>query len=260
MNTEEKGKIIATIVNKKDDKLNRDLYNEHSKQGIKDYIEEYVCNDDEFIQQVPNKKTERSILYITGASGSGKSYYTKDYIKEYHRIFPKNPIYFFSSLPDDPTIDKIGYIKRIKLDAKFINETFTIDDFKNSLIIYDDTDVINNKQLKMKLANIQDLILQTGRHTRTSMIYTSHIANRGNDTKMILNETHSITIFPNTLGGRTMKYLLENYFGLDKDQIKKIKKIGTTTSRWITILKTYPMIVLYQKGAYVLNQEDTKEK
>lgn len=256
MNFEEKGKIIATVVNKKDDKLNKDLYNEHNKQGIKNYIEEYICSEDETIQQIPNKKTERTILYITGASGSGKSYYTKDYIKEYHKAFPKNPIYFFSSLNDDPTIDKINYIKRVKLDNKFIDTQFTIDDFKNCLIIYDDTDVINNKMLKMKLQIIQDLILQTGRHTRTSMIYTSHIANRGNDTKMILNETHSITIFPNTLGGRTMKYLLENYFGLDKDQIKKIKKIGTSKSRWITILKTYPMIVLHQKGAYILNMED----
>ena len=47
-----------------------------------------------------------------------------------------------------------------------------------------------------------------------------------------------------------MKYLLDSYFGLDKDQIKKIKKLN---SRWVTIMKTYPMIVMYEKGAYILN-------
>jgi Cdc6-like AAA superfamily ATPase len=42
------------------------------------------------LQQVPDttrKPSEkyREILYITGASGSGKSYYTKNYIKEFQK-------------------------------------------------------------------------------------------------------------------------------------------------------------------------------
>lgn len=253
MNFEDKGKIIAIIINKRDPKKNREIYCENDKNGIKKYLEEIELTDeDEEIQLIPNKKTERSILYITGSSGSGKSYYTKEYIKQYHLAFPKNPIYLFSSLSDDITLDSIKYLKRVKLDAKFLNTEFTIQDFENMLVIFDDTDVISNKLMKLKLMNIQNLILETGRHTRTSFIYTSHIANKGNDTKTILNETHSITIFPNTAGARTCKYLLEGMFGLDKHQIKKIKQIGTTKSRWITICKSYPLIVLHQKGAYTL--------
>jgi hypothetical protein len=77
---------------------------------------------------------------------------------------------------------------------------------------------------------------------------------------MILNESHSITIFPNTAGSRTVKYLLEGLFGLDKHQIKKIKQIGTTKSRWITIVKSFPLIVLHQKGAYTLNKDAIDNK
>ena len=110
--------------------------------------------------------------------------------------------------------------------------------------------------MKLKLKDIMNMILETGRHTKTSFIYTSHIANKGNETKTILNETHSVTIFPNTAGARTMKYLLEGLFGLDKHQIKKIKQLGTTKSRWITIVKSYPLIVLHQKGAYTLRSND----
>lgn len=257
MNFEETGKIVAEIINKRDPRKNRNIYCENDKKGIKNYLEEIeLSDDDEEVQLLPNKKTERSILYITGSSGSGKSYYTKEYIKKYHIVFPKNPIYLFSSLSDDPTLDSIKYLKRVKLNDKFLNTDFTIQDFENTLIIFDDTDVISNKYMKIKLKDIMNMILETGRHTRTSFIYTSHIANKGNETKTILNETHSITFFPNTAGARTIKYLLENIFGLDKHQIKKIKQIGTTKSRWITITKTYPLIVLHQKGAYTLRSGD----
>lgn len=253
MNTENTGKIIATIINKIDPKKNRDIYNENDKRKVKNYLDEIILDDDnEYIQQIPDKKTERNVLYITGASGSGKSYYTREYIKQYRLTFPKNGIYLFSSLNEDTTLDKLTYIKRINLDDNFLSTSFVIDDFKNCLLIYDDIDVIINKNMKRKLYEISSMVLETGRHTRTSFIFTSHIANRGQETKQILNECHSITFFPNNMGKRTSQYLLEGMFGLDRHQISKIRKIGTK-SRWVSVLKTFPLIVLYDKGAYVLN-------
>jgi hypothetical protein len=256
MNIENTGKIIASIINKIDPKKNRDIYNENDKKKVKNYLDDIILDDDnEFIQQIPDKKTERSVLYITGASGSGKSYYTREYIKQYRLAFPKNGIYLFSSLNEDTTLDKLTYIKRINLDDNFLSTSFTIDDFKNCLLIYDDIDVIINKNMKRKLYEISSMVLETGRHTRTSFIFTSHIANRGQETKQILNECHSITFFPNNMGKRTSQYLLEGMFGLDRHQIAKIRKIGTK-SRWVSVLKTFPLIVLYDKGAYVLNTID----
>jgi hypothetical protein len=57
------------------------------------------------------------------------------------------------------------------------------------------------------------------------------------------------------MGKRTAQYLLEGMFGLDKHQISKIRKIGTK-SRWVSIVKSYPLIALYDKGAYILNTVD----
>ena len=48
-------------------------------------------------------------------------------------------------------------------------------------------------------------------------------------------------------------YLLVNYFGLDRDQIKRIKKLN---SRWVQINKGFPMSVVSDKEAYVLNDPD----
>ena len=60
-------------------------------------------------RQAVNKDTERQILYVTAPSGSGKSYYTKQYIEDYHKAFPKRPVYVFSALR------LLRYIRQIKI-------------------------------------------------------------------------------------------------------------------------------------------------
>lgn len=247
----EKGAILAKVLNSK---LKDDLLRVTDKlEDVKDHFEEYVCKDKETIQQVPDKQKERSILYVTGASGSGKSYYTYLYCEQYKKMYPKNPIYLISSVNDDSSIDKIKGLKRFILDDKFLNTPISVEDFKNSMVIFDDTDCLTNKFMRIKINGVLGLILETGRHFNTSCIYTSHLATAGLDTKKILNESHSITLFPASLGGRALKYLLDNYLGFNKEQIKKVKKLK---SRWVTITKSYPMVVLYDKGAFLVNQTD----
>lgn len=257
MNTEDIGIPVAMIHFDGDKKKNKILSIERDKSNVSDYLKELkLAKPKEKIQHIPNKKSERQILYITGASGSGKSYYTKHYCDEYRKMFPKNPIYLISSINEDSSIDKVKGMKRIKLSNELLTTDLKADDFKDSLIIFDDTDCITNKIMRAKVNGILNMLLETGRHTNTSVIYTSHLATAGLDTKRILNEAHSITIFPHSLGGRSLKYLLENYFGLDRHQIKKIK---TLPSRWVTLIKSFPMVVLSEKDAYVLNLPDEKE-
>lgn len=248
MNFENIGDPIALLVNTKDKKKNKTLCIGNANDCVNSFKEFHICNENEHFQQIPNKNTERNILYITGSSGSGKSYYTAQYVKEYKKLFPKREIYLFSSVGDDSQLDKLK-VKRIKLNNDLLNETLTAQDFKDSLVIFDDTDAITNKTLKNKVNSILDSILQTGRHYNVSCILTFHTATGGRDTKMILNETHSITIFPHNIGGRSSKYLLDGYLGLDKHEISAIKK---NPSRWVSILKTYPKIVLSDKDVYTL--------
>ena len=206
------------------------------------------------IQVIPDKQSERSIRYVTGASGSGKSHWTKQYADEYHRMYPKRSIYILSSIKEDKTLDKIKDLKRVKLDSQeFLTEDLTAEDFKDSLVIFDDTDCLTQKRQKLKCDAILNSVLETGRHFNVEVVYTSHLACNGKDTRRILNECKSVTIFPSGLGGKSMKYLLDNYFGLDKEQISKIKKLN---SRWVCIQKGHPMTVLSDKECYLLNQHD----
>jgi hypothetical protein len=223
-----------------------------SDKPIHDGVPSFTCKGEDTIQQTYDKQTERMINYITAPSGAGKSYYTRELIKQYHKLYPKRDVFVFSSLSECATLDKLKYLKRIKIhEEEFLSHHFVIDDFKDTLCVFDDTDVIIQKGVKKKVYECLNLILQTGRHTNTSCIYTSHLATQGLDTKIILAEAHSVTVFPKNMGGKTSKYLLDQYLGFDKDEIKRLKGIK---GRWATICKSYPMVVLTETEAFLLRQ------
>ena len=201
-------------------------------------------------RQAVDTDTERSVLYVTGPSGSGKSYYTRQYIEDYHKKFPKRNVYVFSSLSECATLDKLKYLKRIKVkEDKFLNSDLSAKDFAESLTVFDDCDVISNKIVKKKIFDVLNSILETGRHFKCSVVFTSHNANMGLDTKKILTESHSITIYPRNMGAKPLKYLLSEYLGFDRKEIGKLKKCS---GRWVTICKTtYPMTFFDQQKVSV---------
>jgi len=256
LNFESIGKPICIIENKEENKRTRTsnpivCVSETKSDLARPFDELSLDNPNQSFQLIPDPFTERQILYVTGSSGSGKSYFTKKYCREFARVFPKRPIILISSVDKDESVDDIKNLKRLKLKSpEFLEEDFEINDFKDTLVIFDDTDVIPDKKLRNKVNTILQLILQTGRHTNTYCIYTSHLATAGNDTKHILNESHSITFFPKTMGNRMLKYLCEGYLGLDKKEIEALKKIP---SRSVTVMKTYPKVIVGNKDVFLLS-------
>jgi len=258
MNFEDCGSVIAVLKDdkEKDKKKWKEMYmTDRPQDCMGETFREVKLKDKPNLhfQPIPDKNKERSITYVTGASGSGKSYWTRMYVDEYKRLYPKREVYLISSISDDSSIDKIKGLNRISLEGEFLTADVTASDFKDSCLIFDDTDCITNKPLKMKIVGLLNSVLETGRHFNVEVIYTSHLACDGLNTKRILNECKAVVIFPSGLGGRSIKYLLDNYFGLDKEQIKKIKGVN---SRWVSICKTYPMCVVSDKESFILNNRD----
>jgi hypothetical protein len=259
MNFEKIGFALCKIVSEDKKRKDVNIYfaTHKDKDKIKYPIESIELDDkNESMQHMPytmkDEGNTRQILYVSGASGSGKSYYASSYIKEYVKMFPKNDVFVVSSLDKDEQLDSIKNVKRIKLDEKFCDTGFSIDDFKDSMVVYDDTETIANNMVQEKITNIMNLILTTGRHTNTFAINTSHATNGGHRTKLILLESHSVTLFLQTMGDRALKYFLETSFGLGKKQIDQIKELE---SRWITICRTIPVSVIHEKGIFILNKK-----
>lgn len=237
---EEKGIPVATVGK-------RTLYM-HDKQVPDGYTEMELPEGHTF-QQI-SSNAERDVLYISAMSGSGKSWYTAEFLKQYHKKFPKNDIYLFSSIDEDKCLDSLKYLKRFNLKSKeFLESEIDAKDFEKSCCVFDDCDVITDKAIKKKVFTILHSILETGRHYKTSCIFTSHNACSGQQTKVILNEATSITVFPRTSGNKSLNYLCDAYLGLDKKQVQSLKHIK---GRWVTFIRAYPRCMLTENSCAML--------
>jgi energy-coupling factor transporter ATP-binding protein EcfA2 len=222
---------------------------------IKEFRQLKIANDSKF-QHIPDTTKEREILYITGPSGSGKSTYTRKYLEQYKKKFKNRPIYLFSSLPSDESLDKVQP-KRIKLDETIHTDPIAVEELKESICIFDDIDVISDKKIREGVYTILNQVLEIGRHYKIHCVVTNHLPTNGKDTRRILNEAHTVTYFPHSAGGK-IKYMLEEYVGLDKKQIAYMKR---QNSRACTIFKNYPQCYLLEHEIGLLNlHDDDSEK
>ena len=89
LNLTKEGRPFAKIIG---GKYNNQVVSvsEKSEEGFK-YLG--IANDAKF-QLIPNPKTEREILYVTGPSGSGKSTFVRKYLEQYKK-YSKIDLYIY---------------------------------------------------------------------------------------------------------------------------------------------------------------------
>lgn len=201
--------------------------------------------EDETFEKAVDISQEREVMYVSGMSGAGKSYYCKQFIEKYHKKFPKREVVVFSSLDSCGTLDKLKYLKRIKIHKpEFMTVPLTAIDFKDKLVLFDDIDVISNRKIKFKVYEIMNSILQIGRHHNVTALVTSHSVTNGQETKIILNEATAITLFPKSSGNRSLLYIADAYLGMDTKQAKELKKVQ---GRFVTIVRAHPRCIFSLK-------------
>jgi hypothetical protein len=213
-----------------------------------DKVREIKVTDGE-ISLIPNvEKNQTDSIFIAGPRGSGKSFFSADYIKDYLIKFPKNRFIMFSNKNEDEPLDKLSPI-RMKLTEKIIEKPFELKDFKNSIVLFDDIDGISNKNIKKEVFRLYDTMLKDGRSFKITPLITYHNVTDYKATREMLNNSSHCVIFPKSGALAQNTYFLHNYCGLSKLQIKKVFKLD---SRWVVVKKTAPMAIIYQKGIYLL--------
>lgn len=196
-----------------------------------------------------NPKEERKVYYIAGMSGSGKSTFTSKIIAQYIKMYPKNNVFLFSNKPEDPVLDKFKKLVRIELNDELLEDPITLDELKNSLVIFDDVEYTPNKEIGVELDRIRDMILQQGRSYKVSFCYISHQLTNYKQSRVILNECHSCVLFPKMTTTHSLKYLLDKYFGFTTKDISKLKNLP---SRWVCVNKI-PPCVIHSNGIYFVD-------
>ena len=189
----------------------------------------------------PDKMNERTTMYVTGSAGSGKSYFVAKYTEEYHKTFKTNPIFLISENDNDPAFDSKDYVKRIEI-SDMVENPLDWKEFQECLVIFDDIDSIKGKLGKV-VDDLRDKLLKNSRKFKVSVISTAHDST-GIKLKSVLNESKIIVFFMMNYN-RSLKYLLENYLGMDKHVVEKIKN---NKSRWTAFVKGYPCYLIQQKS------------
>ena len=172
----------------------------------------------------------------------------------YKKIYPKAHFYVFSRLDKDPAIDHLKP-HRVKIDQSLIDDPIEIkkEIKKNSIILFDDIDTIQDKKLQMQVNRLKGDLLEIGRHMNIRVVVTSHLINPNERSaaRTLLNEMNTLTIFPQAGSNYQSEYALKRYFGLSTRQIKTILNID---SRFVTLFKGYPQLVLSEHRAVLLSE------
>jgi len=267
-NIQDKGGEVAVIKENKEDDIvvyldpNYEKKDENKNKALKknqiNYLDKIDLDKNQKFYPYPNTKQERQCLLIVGQSGSGKSWYLNEYMKNYKKAYKnKRPIYWFSNIKEDKSVNE-KLVKRVELNDSWKTEPLSCEDLGKDgcLACFDDIEMIKDKVIRNEVFKFINEILTTGRHFNISCALIVHYANNKPYLRDFLNETHSFTFFPRSMNRQT-KYLLENYMGVDNDEIKKIKKLE---SRWVTVYKNYPNCVLSEHNLFMLADMDDDEK
>ena len=267
-NIQDKGGEVAVIKENKEDDIivyldpNYEKKEEGKSNGLKNnkinYLDKIDLDKNQKFYPYPNTKQERQCLLIVGQSGSGKSWYLNEYMKNYKKAYKnKRPIYWFSNIKEDKSINE-KLVKRVELNDSWKTEPLSCDDLgkEGCLACFDDIEMIKDKVIRNEVFKFVNEILTTGRHFNISCALIVHYANNKPYLRDFLNECHTFTFFPRSMN-RGTKYLLENYMGVDNDEIKKIKKLE---SRWITVYKNYPNCVLGERNLFMLADMDNDDE
>jgi GTPase SAR1 family protein len=207
--------------------------------------EKIEIKEGEFMASL-DKEEDRAVIYVAGASGSGKSYWVAQYCEEFHKNYKNYPIYLISENNEDPAFDNKSYIKRLMIEDMATNP-IDYKEFENCLVIFDDVDSIKGA-LGKEVDSLRDKLLKNSRKFKVSVITTNHDA-CGIKLKSVLNESRQIVFFLLNYN-RSLKYLCENYLGLNKNVVEQLRK---NNSRWTCFVKNYPSYIIQQKMITSIN-------
>jgi hypothetical protein len=209
-------------------------------------IREFTIHDNGEMVPVPKQGgTEHGFIF--GSTGSGKSVFCCKYAEQYQKIYD-NPIYLISNINEDVEVDKIKDLIRIPIED-VMTDKITPEAIHDCLIIFDDVDVIPDKNISLKVEKLRDQLLTTGRHFGISCLITSHLGSNFQHTKVPINESAFVVVFPKGGNWSQIDRILHNYSGLTRQQEDDIRRLP---SRWVMIHKCYPTYVIYEKGCYLI--------
>lgn len=231
------GKPVAVVVGGSHDGKVLYVDPDHSE------FDHLILNDGK-LDPIPDVTTERNIIFLPAASGAGKSWWAKNFMKRYKQLYPMRDMIVFSKLREDESLDGLD-IKRVNLE-KLAEKPFQAEDLKDSAVLLDDCDCISDKTQLQAVEKLQHQVLEVGRHHNITALITAHQANRsGGKSKSMCLESHRIILFPKS--GVPYTRLLTAYCGWEPQEVIDLMKLPY---RWIMLMRHAPQSIITECEAF----------
>ena len=221
---------------------------QEAEELVDDSLRTRISLPDHEVFPIPQKFSER--LYVSGPSGAGKSTFIAEYVKRLQERHKKRKVYIFSRVPEDPPLDQLKHVTRVPLEMAFWSwVTLRPEDFEKCVLLFDDIDTLQNKELLKKVRGFRDDCLEVGRHMEITCICATHLITNYNATRTVVNESQGVCLFPRGSSMHSVAKFLETYIGMGREKIREISELPT---RWIWIWKEYPRYLVHQHGVMLI--------
>lgn len=192
---------------------------------------------------------ESSRIAVFGPSGVGKSTFISQWLRTYKEKYPKNHIYIFSPKTKDPAFNNIKKLDYVKLDDSILDDPLECSEFINSVCVFDDIESITNKDIYDAVRRFRDQCYEIGRAPyNITTIAVHHVILANQATKIILNESEEVILFPKS-NFSAISNLCRRYYGFDRDQLNYLKEVP---SRWVVIKRSFPTCIISENAVKVI--------
>lgn len=208
-------------------------------------ITEIRLEQDDKIEVVPTPMNERII--IGGPAGSGKSYWAAMYARLWQKLHPEGLIHIFVRQGDDPAYEGLEF-EEIVVDRDILGRDLGIFDFVDTLVIFDDMDNLQDKDVLDYIHNLLNDLMACGRKQNIYVMYVTHIFKNRMKTQVALNESNKIVFF-NGMGDRGNVGVLKDYAQMSKEEVNRLIAVK---SRWCCLERKRPRYVVHEKGIFIV--------
>ncbi len=218
-------------------------------------------------QILPEKReNQRDVIFIVGASGSGKSTFAGNYMRVFQECFktPASNILVVSADDfADPAFKGVDYT-HIKADMNLVDNPIELDELtredkngviKPSLVVFDDFEGISNKKVRDAVDVMQQKILEIGRKRKIYCIFISHRAANGRSTRYILNELTAFVMYPKFTSGQNLSYCLKQHLNVPEG-LRSCFKNDPSWGRWIYIKNSAPQFIVSPYRACMFDADE----
>jgi hypothetical protein len=223
-----------------------DLFSSGDEEDkIPSSMNEIKLQPDEKIEVVPSPMNERII--IGGPAGSGKSYWAAMYARLWQKLHPDGLIHIFVRQADDPAYEGIEF-EEIVVDDSILGRDLGIFDFIDTLVIFDDMDNLQDKDVIVYIHKLLNDLMACGRKQNIYVMYVTHIFKNRFKTQVALNESNKIVFF-NGMGDRGNVGVLKDYAQMSKEEVNRLISVK---SRWCCLERKRPRYVVHERGIFLV--------